>query len=932
MNYRLKTPFYFFLLSILFGISSLSAQSKKSNIVIKELKQLYRLNRSDKLVSFSNKTIENLNAKNSKDSLLFANLYLYQFMGLHKTNKNIKNISSIIKGISYCTNSQTGDSLKATFYNKKAYLESELGQTFKSYKSITKSLKLLESLHNPNAGYIMGGYLLLSTQHAYYGNFDKAKHYMRLAEDVYEKNKIEIDNNTWELNGNHHRLGVIAKYRKVYLLWKLSETSKDSLQLVQTMNALEKMHSKSDFHKEERIYYSTALNHLGDWYITHKHDSLTTKKDVNTGLQHLFKTLNLVENKGYPGTLWSIKYNISKGFVRGNQLEKADSTMSVLFKGISKTDGRLPFFLAQKAQIKAKKKQKDSALTYFYKAIEKIHQGKDSLQTNYDNFIPSKNYNQTNLLIRIGEELSYFYKKDTIVQKKVNKIYLLALQQFQNSFLDINFNPKQNSELRKILKGILKDKNTGFIENDNSQKTILNKFETFKNKIAWKKFYENRYTNSLPELDSIKSRQLELASLLSSAKINEHITKQDSIYKLIEKHLIDKRKLFPQLNLFSDFTFSVENLQKKLTQKDLVLKYILLDDEIAVYQISKNDFKVDVLKWSKIDQKKLEKFITETHQQKYKTDLATKFGQLLFPNINENIKNIIINPDGILYKLPFEILKTKNKLATEIYNFRYTSSLAFIEPKVNKSSLLDDIHIYAPNYANTNIKSDIRGTNSFLEGANKEAKTISKLFPSQLFNQKKLTKHQFIKTAGKAKLLHLAMHAEVNNDYPEFSRLLFSNNLENEEEHLYLEELYGLSLGADLAILSACNTGGGVEKNGSLASFQRAFTFAGVPATVASLWEVPDASTEKIMVLFYKNLKAGQTKSEALKNAKITYKKENANSKLSAPYYWAGFVVYGSDTPIINKTSSIVFYLLILVIIILFGIFFFRRRNRNSMI
>ena len=928
MNSRLKILFYFFLVSILLGFSPLSAQTK--NIDFKEFKKLHRLKNYGNVLKLATKNLENLEVKNTKDSLLRAKLLLYKHIGAQNVEKDYKIIPSLNKLIINCPKSFEGDSLKAALYNRKAYYEWFNISSIKSFKSITKSLKLLESLPNPNSGYRMGAYLLLTNQQASIGNLDKAKYYMRLAEDIYAKNKIEIDKNTWELNGNHHRLGVIAKYRKIYMLWS-SKTAKDSVMLLKTIDELEKMHNQQDFHVEERIYYSTGLNHAGDWFIAHKHDSLTTSKDVSIGLKYLFKAHNLVENKGYPGTPWAIKYNISKGFIRGNQLEKADSIMSVLFKGISETDGRMPFFLAQKAQIKAKKQQKDSALLYFYKAVEKIHKGKDSLHSNYDNFTTSKSYNHTNLLIRIAEELAYYYKKDTAVQKKVDKLYFLALKQFENSYLDINFNPKQNRELRKILKGILKSKKTGFLKTS-PDKMILNKYEIFKNKLAWKKFYENRYTNSLPELDSIKSRQLELASLLSSAKINEHITKQDSIYKLIEKHLIDKRKLFPQLNLFSDFTFSVENLQKKLTQKDLVLKYILLDDEIAVYQISKNDFKVDVLKWSKIDQKKLEKFITETHQQKYKTDLATKFGQLLFPNINENIKNIIINPDGILYKLPFEILKTKNKLATEIYNFRYTSSLAFIEPKVNKSSLLDDIHIYAPNYANTNIKSDIRGTNSFLEGANKEAKTISKLFPSQLFNQKKLTKHQFIKTAGKAKLLHLAMHAEVNNDYPEFSRLLFSNNLENEEEHLYLEELYGLSLGADLAILSACNTGGGVEKNGSLASFQRAFTFAGVPATVASLWEVPDASTEKIMVLFYKNLKAGQTKSEALKNAKITYKKENANSKLSAPYYWAGFVVYGSDTPIINTTSSIVFYLLILVIIILFGIFFFRRRNRNSMI
>lgn len=929
MSLKSKILFGFFLILFGFNSHSLFSQTKTSNSVIKSLSVLYRLNKLDSVISLSSKAIKDLNPKTSKDSLLLAKIYIYEFMGLHHTNKSIKNVSSLNKGILFCPQSQRGDSLKATLYNRKAYLESELGSGMKSYKSILNSLKLLENLPNANTGYLMGAYLLLSTQHVYYGNEEKAKYYMRLAEVTYAENKEEIDKNTWELNGNHHRLGVIAKYRKIYLFFK-SKNPENKLTLLKTMDELEKMHNAPNFHKEETIYYSTALNHLGDWLISHKHDSLTTQKDVSLGLEYLFKSHHLIEKKGYYGTLWAIKYNIAKGFIRGNQLEKADSTMAVLFNGISKTDGRLPFFYAQKAQIKAKQKQKDSALIYFYKSIEKIHQGKDSLQTNYANFKPSKGYNHTNLLIRIGEELNYYYKKDTLIQEKANKIYLLALQQFENSYLDVNFNPKQNKELRKIIQGILNNNKTGFIDNNSKQKTILNKFETFKNKIAWKKFYENRYTNSLPELDSIKNRQLALASLLSSAKINQNIGKQDSIKTLINKHQILKKKLFPQLGLFSDFKFSVEELQKKLTKKDVVLKYILLDDELAIYQISKNNFKVDVLKWTKTEQEKLNKFIAETHQQNYNTDLASEYGALLIPNLDDTISYIIINPDGQLYKLPFEILTKKNELVTENYNIRYTSNLGFINPQIVKSSILEDLHIYAPNYINTNTQANVRSAGSFLEGANKEAKTISKLFPSKLFNQDSLMKSKFIKTASKAKLLHLAMHAEINSDYPEFSRLLFSNKYDYEEEHLYLEELYGLSLGADLAILSACNTGGGFEKNGSLESFQRAFTFAGVPATVVSLWEVPDASTEKIMVLFYKNLKAGETKSKALKNAKLTYRKENENSKLSAPYYWAGFVVYGSDNPVLVATSPITTYVIIIIaiIILLFGLILFRNRAK----
>lgn len=925
MSLKSKILFCFFLILFGFNSHSLFSQTKTSNSVIKSLSELYRLNKLDSVISLSSKAIKDLSPKTSKDSLLFAKLYLYRFMGLHKTNKSIKNVSSLNKGILFCPQSKVGDSLKATLYNRKAYLESELGSTMKSYKDILNSLKLLEKLPKPNSGYLMGAYLLLSNINAYYGNFEQAKRYMRLAETTYAKNKEEIDKNTWELNGNHHRLGVIAKYRKIYLFFK-SKNPENRLTLLKTMDELEKMHNAPNFHKEERIYYSTALNHVGDWLISHKHDSLTTEKDVLLGLKYLFKTHYLVEKKNYPGTPWAIKYNIAKGFIRGNQLEKADSTMSALIKGISKTDGRLPFFYAQKAQIKAKKQQKDSALIYFYKSIEKIHQGKDSLQTNYANFKPSKGYNHTNLLIRVGEELNYYYPKDTLIQKKANKIYLLALQQFENSYLDVNFNPKQNKELRKIIQGVLKGKKTGY---QNLQgKTILNKFEIFKNQLNWKKFYESRYTNILPELDAVKQRKQALASLLNKAKIADNIVQEDSIQQLINKHENFKNKQFPQLKLLTDVDFSVEKLQEDLKPNDVILKYILLENEIAMYQISKADFKVNLLSWTKKEENSLKEFIKKTRNRNYDIALANQLGQVLLPKLDDKTTNIIINPDGILFNLPFEILKTKNKFATETYNISYTSNLGFINYKTEKLSPLKNIHIYAPLYTKTNSNSGVRNKVSFLKGANKEAESISKLFPSKLFNDENLTKSEFIKTANKAKILHLAMHADVNYNYPQLSRLLFSNNNKNETEHLYLEELYGLSLGADLAILSACNTGTGLEKNGTLESFQRAFTFAGVPATVASLWEVPDLATEQIMVLFYKNLKAGQTKSEALKNAKLNFRNKNINNKLSEPFFWSGFVVYGNNTPIIksNNTSTIL-YIIIVIVFITAIIWYWKREN-----
>src|SRR3546814_8253178 len=52
------------------------------------------------------------------------------------------------------------------------------------------------------------------------------------------------------------------------------------------------------------------------------------------------------------------------------------------------------------------------------------------------------------------------------------------------------------------------------------------------------------------------------------------------------------------------------------------------------------------------------------------------------------------------------------------------------------------------------------------------------------------------------------------------------------------------------------------------------------------------------MVSFYKNLKQGKNKAQALQQAKLTYLNNAKNEKLKHPFYWAGFILSGDDSPI----------------------------------
>ena len=148
---------------------------------------------------------------------------------------------------------------------------------------------------------------------------------------------------------------------------------------------------------------------------------------------------------------------------------------------------------------------------------------------------------------------------------------------------------------------------------------------------------------------------------------------------------------------------------------------------------------------------------------------------------------------------------------------------------------------------------------------------------------------------GEYRIVHFATHAVLNTRRPELSGVVLSlvdRAGRSQDGFLRLHDVYNLSLGADLVVLSGCQTALGKDLRGEgLLGLTRGFMYAGAPAVLASLWQVDDESTAELMRLFYRAmLKDGRRPAEALRTAQLDMMR---SPRWSAPFYWAGFVLQG---------------------------------------
>ena len=308
------------------------------------------------------------------------------------------------------------------------------------------------------------------------------------------------------------------------------------------------------------------------------------------------------------------------------------------------------------------------------------------------------------------------------------------------------------------------------------------------------------------------------------------------------------------------------------------------------------------------------------------------YEKLLKPIVSDlgESKTLIIVPDNLLSRLPFEVLITDKNETTGFNSMHYLlkehqiqydlSSLRLNneQPFISKEDIL--ALGYSGSFSNTL-------TYAALPGTEKEINTLKANYNGVFINS--ASKSDFMDNARNYEILHIAVHGLADTITTYDSKLIFSGG--NGDNELKTSDLYLASLNAKLAVLSACETGlGAIRKGEGPFSIARGFALAGVPSLVMTLWSINDKISSNLMQDMYSLfLEEGESINSALRSTKMEYL-DRSDDYFAHPYYWASFVHLGKNLEVGRANDSNKYFYIVSSFLLIFLFIIYTNKKRKK--
>lgn len=407
----------------------------------------------------------------------------------------------------------------------------------------------------------------------------------------------------------------------------------------------------------------------------------------------------------------------------------------------------------------------------------------------------------------------------------------------------------------------------------------------------------------------------------------QQMTAQQAKRTLLEETLKDKFPDYYQL-YYQLPKPNLSALQAALPDSTVVVQYmegdqsiyqfIIRADTLGFRKIFWRTYKPTILKYYKhfTEPRLLQQLSSGAYQDFCRTGYEL-YHKLLHHEFLAGNKRLVIIPDGLLQYVPFGTLLTDIPLENvheanfpslayvlrqRSLSYHYSSSL-LLQTLNNKKEVVNaEVLAMAATYSNEQIaafrskkqRQNRRQADKHLDLI-QEMDSLARYCAGDFYTNRYATEYYLKEYASTYGILHLALYGMADQQYPEYSSLIFAEDAYDEEDNfLMAHEIKQLNLNTAMVVLGNCaSTYGGQLRGEGLTALGHSFLYAGSPSVVLSLWNEEQHYSPAVMTQFYQNLQKGEAKDVALRRAKLQYL-SNTTGLAAHPIYWAAYVNMGN--------------------------------------
>ncbi|MEA3357490.1 MAG: CHAT domain-containing protein, partial [Patescibacteria group bacterium] len=349
-------------------------------------------------------------------------------------------------------------------------------------------------------------------------------------------------------------------------------------------------------------------------------------------------------------------------------------------------------------------------------------------------------------------------------------------------------------------------------------------------------------------------------------------------------------KMMKDFNIKSSSSVTLENLLEIIKNNgSTVVEYFLMEEQLVIWVVSpegeietkivpidKTELEATIHKAtcllsspenSKKDREQLLGFLHRLYQM-----LILPIEDLLPTSTPESIDKVVtLIPHGRLFKVPFGALVTslgddiekRPKYFIEAHPLAYSPSIEILNYTLQNEE--QGVQKGTPNLL---ALVNPTGDHSLTE---RDVSQFNQFYPDSerntIFKGKNATKNvltQILESGSSYTTLYFGTHGFAFDKKPLESYLALSKS------HLTAANILDLSLKTNLVVTGACQTALGEITGDGVNGLSRAFTYAGAPSLLISLWNVPEQQTFHQILLFHQYwLKERYSKAQALREAQM---------------------------------------------------------------